>query len=65
MKIQSVHKVTKPVYYVTTDEEDYCDYRRYDDGYWEIAMGESWETVYTKIAKLESLFQEFLGTSTP
>jgi hypothetical protein len=62
MKIQSIDKVVEQiVYYVTTDEEDYCDYRRYGDSYWEVAMGESWETVYIKEKELEALFQEFLG----
>ena len=60
MKIQSIDEVIEPVYYVTTDEEGYCDYRRYSDGSWEVAMGESWESVYIKEEILESLFQEFL-----
>jgi hypothetical protein len=60
MKIQSINEVIEPVHYVTTDEEGYCDYRRYSDDSWEVAVGESWKSVYVKGEILEILFQEFL-----
>lgn len=59
MKIENIRQVVAPVYYVTTDEEGYFNYRRYEDGQWEIAMGESWEPVY-RTNRIEALFQEFL-----
>jgi hypothetical protein len=60
VKITRVDKVTKPIYYIQTDEEDYPSYRRYDGGSWEQSMGESWETVYIREKELESAFQMFL-----
>jgi hypothetical protein len=67
MKITEIVKSSVPVYYITTDEAGYNVYRRsgwLDDSEgcnWEIAMGESWETLYIEAPELEEVFQKQLA----
>lgn|SRR5574343_48953 len=61
MKILDVSK--ESYYFVTTDEEDYSNYRRhsgkdFSPDAWEQGMGESWESCYDE--ELEGLFQQYL-----
>lgn len=65
IEIQSVEREIEIVDYVTTNELIYNTYRR-TAGYWEVLMGESWESVFPPSAdKLEKLFQEFENQSIP
>ena len=45
--------------YVTTDDEMYPEYRRYNSGEWECLMGMSWEYIHNS-EELERQYQEFL-----
>lgn len=58
MKIMDVTQNSVPLYYVTTDEMEFNLYRKHGDN-WEVAMGESWETVYTGVHELDELFKEW------
>lgn len=57
MKIEKIDKIT--IFYVTTDEEEYNEYKRYSSEHWTVSMGESDELVYD-CEKLEELFQKEL-----
>lgn len=63
MKIVDVQLEDTPIYYVTTDKEIYNTYRRLSSEVWEVAMGESWESVYIEHDELEKLFQEYMNES--
>jgi hypothetical protein len=45
--------------YVTTDDEMYPEYRRYESGEWECLMGMSWEYVHNT-DELERQYQDKL-----
>ena len=67
MEIKNAEK--KEYYFVETDGEEECYFRRDVDGNsndWEISMGESWEQTYGDI-ELEEAFQKWLSEncSTP
>lgn len=59
MKIMDVGVSVEPIYYVTTDEMEFNEYRKQGDN-WEVAMGESWEPVY-RTEELDELFKEWQG----
>lgn len=44
--------------YITTDDHEYSEYRRYFGGQWECLMGMSWELVDNE--ELERQYQEKL-----
>jgi hypothetical protein len=66
MNITEVVKSSVPVYYITTDDRGCTIYRRHghltdsEGCNWEIAMGESWESLYAEAPELEKLFQEYI-----
>lgn len=59
MKVTSVQKITTVYYYVKT-EDDFLNYRRSENGQWEMSMGESWEALYDE-GVLEEAFQNYLA----
>ena len=58
MKIKNIEKVHTTYYYIETDNEHWSTYRRDIHGNWEVAMGESWESVYVGAGELERQFRE-------
>lgn len=58
MKIKNITKAT--IFYVETDEEEYCRYTRHGRDSWTVAMGESDEPVYD-CSELEQMFQEWIS----
>ena len=55
--ILKIEKVVETVFYVTTDEKHYPEYRRSESGVWENLMGDVWEEYYSD--DLEKLFKEY------
>jgi len=64
MKIKSVTKRSYESIEIES-EAFWSDYRRYENGDWEVLMGDSWESIYdhTKEYKeLEKAYQDYIKT---
>ena len=57
MKITKVSKSV--VFYITTDDDDLFEYKRYSSNNWTVSMGESDEPVYD-CEDLEEMFQKWI-----
>lgn len=59
MKVLSVTLSTAEI--VETDDECWDTYRRYNFDAWEQLIGDSWEPVYSGLAKIEAAYQLFVN----
>lgn len=57
MRVLEAEKVTRTYHFVTTDETEWPEYRRWGPEAWERLMGESWESWYGE-EELEAAFQK-------